>query len=277
MARTLTTWMLIISLVVLLAACAVNPPRQVQRLCPHCQTIPVESSDTLPLLAYTSPSLSHHSDYVHVYLEGDGQPWIDGRWPAKNPSSRTMTALRLMALDPHPSIYLNRPCYGYLTMPPHCTEELWTNARYGPEVVAAMAFALGELANRHPNKHWVLIGHSGGGTLAMLLAGRLQNVVAVVTLAANLDHRAWTEALGYLPLDRSLNPVDQSALPARLIRWHFAGGKDTQVPAQIVARAAEWDKGSTFFLEPEFDHSCCWQTIWPEILRNLEAQLTGTK
>lgn len=261
-----------------IAACAFNPYNALQSRCPHCLPVPIASDGQLPLIAYaTHFDRLAEVELIHVYLEGDGQPWIQGRWPAKNPSSRQMTALRLMLLDPNPSVYLNRPCYGYKTVPSSCSEALWTNARYGPEVVDSMAFALTELAGRYPNKRWVLIGHSGGGALAILLAGRQGNMAAVVTLAANLDHQAWTQAKGFAPLDRSLNPVDQEVLPEHIIRWHLAGGRDNQVPPQITATAAARDPVSRFFLEPEFDHSCCWQQVWPDLLQQLNTQLTGTK
>lgn len=269
---TLAIWSL------LLCACTVNPPRDVQRLCADCQRLELTPNNALPSLAYISTQEDFsQTEFIHVYLEGDGQPWIRGLWPAKNPSSRGMTALKLMLLDPHPSIYLNRPCYGYQNMPEYCREELWTNARYGSEVVDSMGLALNELRLRYPKTRWVLIGHSGGGALAMLLAARVDNVAAVVTLAANLDHQAWTQLKHYSPLDKSLNPVDQPQLPADTVRWHFAGGKDAAVPAQITANAAGRDPGSEFYLEPDFDHGCCWQHIWPNVLQKLRHQLTGTK
>lgn len=269
---------LFLAAVSLFPACAANPPQDVNHLCPHCRSIIISPAAQLPLIAYVkvNPSQSE-SAFIHVYLEGDGQPWIRGRWPAKNPSSRQLTALKLMMLDPHPAIYLNRPCYGYKFMPEHCSDELWTSARYGPEIVDAMAFALTDFATQYPGKRWILIGHSGGGVLAMLLAEKVENVAAVVTLAANLDHQAWTNIKGFAPLNRSLNPVDQEPLPANVMRWHFAGGRDLQVPPQITSDAAASDSGSQFFFEPEFDHSCCWEQIWPRILRELDAQLTGTK
>lgn len=269
---------LVLAAISYLPACAVNPPREVNRLCPHCRSIITSPAASLPLIAYVNrdPSQSE-STFIHVYLEGDGQPWIRGRWPAKNPSSRQLTALRLMMRDPHPAIYLNRPCYGYKSMPENCSEELWTNARYGAEIVDSMAFALAKFATQYPGKRWVLIGHSGGGVLAALLAGKVENVAAVITLAANLDHHAWTNVKGFAPLNRSLNPVDQQPLPPNIIRWHFAGGQDLQVPPQITKNAAAKDPGSRFFLEPEFDHNCCWEQIWPRILKELQAQLTGTK
>lgn len=260
------------------SACAFNPVKAVQSRCPHCQPLHLTTEAELQLKAYaTNFEQLASAEFIHVYLEGDGQPWIRGRWPAKNPSSYQMTALNLMLLDPNPSIYLNRPCYGYKVMPESCTETLWTNARYGSEVVDSMVLGLTELSHRYPGKRWVLIGHSGGGTLAMLLAGRVDNIVAVVTLAANLDHRAWTQVKGYTPLNGSLNPVDQPPLSADIIRWHFAGAEDHQVPAHITASAADQDSLARYALRPEFDHSCCWQTLWSSILEQLDNQLTGTK
>jgi pimeloyl-ACP methyl ester carboxylesterase len=52
----------------------------------------------------------------------------------------------------------------------------------------------------------LLIGHSGGA-LAILLAARVPQVVAVVTIAGNLDTDVWTKLHGYLRLQGSLNPI----------------------------------------------------------------------
>lgn len=232
----------------------------------------------IPLVAYAHNTAALPGvDFIHVYLEGDGQPWLRGRWPAVDPNSSEMTALKLMMLDPHPSIYLNRPCYGHAEMPANCSATLWTDGRYSKEVVEIMAAGLQDLGRQYPGARLVLLGHSGGGTLAMLLAQLLDNVVAVVTAAANLDHRAWTSARGFLPLHRSLNPVEQPALPAGIVRWHLAGAADQQVPAHITQEVAGRDPSARFFLHPEFDHSCCWQRVWPALLQDLDAQLTGTK
>jgi Lysophospholipase len=261
-----------------LAGCSFNPERKTQQLCPSCEIVRLATSTPTPVLGYLhNLGASADNPFLHVYLEGDGQPWLRGRWPATNPSSREMTALQLMQLDSNPSLYLNRPCYGYRQTPENCLSTLWTDGRYSAEVVATMAAALEEFGQKYPGKRLVLIGHSGGGTLVMLLAQRLENVAAVVTLAANLDHSAWTDTHGYLPLTRSLNPAEQPLLPESVIRWHLAGGKDLQVPAEIAEKVASRDPAARFILHPDFDHTCCWQQIWPELLQTLQHQLTGTK
>jgi len=47
----------------------------------------------------------------HVYIEGDGMPWIRRHIVATDPTPSKPLMLRLMAQDPHPAIYLGRPCY----------------------------------------------------------------------------------------------------------------------------------------------------------------------
>jgi hypothetical protein len=79
---------------------------------------------------------------LHVYLEGDGMPWVNHQWVASDPTSREPLMLRLMAIDTAPSLYLGRPCYhGYSSTPP-CTPGLWTDARYSENVIAGMAQVL---------------------------------------------------------------------------------------------------------------------------------------
>src|SRR5690242_9642986 len=43
---------------------------------------------------------------LHVYIEGDGTPFIHSYIVAADPTPRTPLMLHLMALDPDPSIYL---------------------------------------------------------------------------------------------------------------------------------------------------------------------------
>src|SRR5262249_18582832 len=77
------------------------------------------------------------SGTLHVSLDGDGTPW--SLWaPSADPTPRNPLVLRLMALDPTPSLYLGRPCYHGLSQEPPCTEAFWTSARYSETVVSSM-------------------------------------------------------------------------------------------------------------------------------------------
>jgi len=128
----------------------------------------------------------HPSPTLHIYLDGDGTPWR--LWgPATDPTPRNPLVLRLMALDPDPSLYLGRPCYLGLSEMPPCASALWTAERYSETLVASMATALRHVLLGTDFDRLVWIGYSGGGTLAMLLAPRFDRTTDVVTVTANLD------------------------------------------------------------------------------------------
>jgi len=213
--------------------------------------------------------LTAPANRLHVYLEGDGTPWIGGRHAALDPTPRSPVALRLMTRDPGPALLLGRPCYHGHHADAGCGPALWTDARYSEAVVASMARALE--AVRPPGARLTLIGHSGGGTLAMLLAERVAGVDAVVTIAGNLDVAAWTRRHDYEPLAASLDPSARAPLPPHIRQIHFAGERDREVPPQLVAAAARRQPGARFELRPGFDHACCWLRDWPGLLASTVA------
>ena len=75
---------------------------------------------------------------LHIYIGGDGTPWVAGRYQSADPTPRQPLALALMSEDPTPAIYLGRPCYMGLAASANCSVALWTSRRYAPEVVASM-------------------------------------------------------------------------------------------------------------------------------------------
>lgn len=198
---------------------------------------------------------------LHVYIEGDGTPWVRRTRIAGDPTPREPLALRLMEQDRAFSAYVGRPCYWGLARSENCEPRLWTSARYSREVVDSMRAVIRGLLDEHGSRQLVLIGHSGGGTLAMLLAPRFEETTAVITIAANLDVDAWTSLHRYLPLHESLNPMELPPLPPRIRQMHLAGGKDDNVPPRLIANAIVF---------PHFDHHCCWVREWPRILRGLQ-------
>ena len=155
---------------------------------------------------YRSPSRDG-GRLLHVYLEGDGSPRMASRYSPPDPTPHRPVALELMALDPGPSILLGRPCqHG---RHPNCDPVLWTTGRYGENVVQSLVAALRYEITAEGAPGIVLIGHSGGGALAMLIAERLPETRAVITIAGNLDTRRWWTHNGYAPLTESLDPAQQ--------------------------------------------------------------------
>ncbi|MGH8177218.1 MAG: alpha/beta fold hydrolase [Steroidobacter sp.] len=196
-----------------------------------------------------------------VYLEGDGLPWRDGVEPNTDPTTRNPVALELLLRTSHAGAYVTRPCYHDLNEQ-RCTSEHWTSARYSEEIVASVATAIQSAARKANARSMTLVGYSGGGALAVLAAERLDNIDAVITIAANLDTDAWTTHHGYLPLLQSLNP----SRSARRHPWpeiHLQGVRDMTVPPSTTAAYFQRYPSAQRRLFKDHDHVCCWIDAWP--------------
>lgn len=206
------------------------------------------------------------STVLHIYLDGDGSPWHNGRVLA-DPTPRRPLVLQLMAQDPQASLYLGRPCYHGMQHTPGCSPWLWTAARYSPPVIDSLVAAVHTVLHAHPNTTVVLIGYSGGGTLAMLMAEHLPQTRLVVTVAANLDTAAWTEHHGYSPLLGSLNPATRP--PLAVPQWHVLAEQDTEVPPKLNTAVIERQPCARSQWIAGFDHRCCWLDLWPQLVLQL--------
>jgi pimeloyl-ACP methyl ester carboxylesterase len=216
---------------------------------------------------------------VLVYLEGDGIPGTGrGTEPSLDPTPLTPLALRLMLRSPERGWYLTRPCYNGMHSP-RCKPELWVQARYSSAVVDSMVAAL--------LRHWreagrpplILVGYSGGGALAVLMASRPDlrsvDIRGVVTIAANLDTDAWTQTHGYLPLDASLNPAQTAELAVPTI--HLVGEQDIDVPPHTLSAYIAAHPHALVWRYAAFDHRCCWVEEWPQLLARARSEIEGVR
>lgn len=222
------------------------------------------------LVAYRNRAEVAGGGRLHVYLEGDGTPWITRTRVAADPTPRNPVALDLMTLDPTSAVYLARPCYNGASAAPGCSPWHWTSGRYSEEVVAALGSALRGLIDAEALSELVLIGYSGGGVLAWLLAQRIPETQAVVTIAANLDVEAWTKLHGFSPLNDSLNPAAGPPMRPGVAQWHLVGETDQNVPPEMIEAIRAKLGSAVTIVSVASDHWCCWSTIWPGFLRRLQ-------
>lgn len=216
----------------------------------------------------------HHQVYtkegrgniVHFYIEGDGRPWLSPRRISLDPTSRQPLMLRLMTLDEAPAVYLGRPCYMGV-VDDRCNPLWWTSNRYASSVVQSLSAVIDQFLGN--GQGIALFGHSGGGALAMLLAGRRSDIKTVVTIAGNLDVQAWTEQHGYSALSGSLNPANQVPLAPHIRQYHLVGSEDHNVSANMIRPVILQQVDATLTVVEGYDHSCCWNELWPEILASV--------
>jgi pimeloyl-ACP methyl ester carboxylesterase len=211
------------------------------------------------------------SDRLVVYIEGDGLAWKTASLPSNNPTPINPLALSLAVQDDRPAVaYLARPCQ-YVDLPSRgCSEKEWTNARFSPVVITSMSGAIDILKKESGAKELVLIGFSGGGAIAVLIASRRQDVAGIVTIAGNLDTETWISLYGLEPLTGSLNPASVATQLSSMPQVHFIGSKD-EVISKTVTESYLHKMGSpnqTKIIElPNYGHVCCWSDSWKELLK----------
>ena len=207
---------------------------------------------------------------LHVYIDGDGTPDIGGaiRPPIPPRAIRSCSAFSISTLDRR--CCSGAPCYDGLADDAGCRPALWMDERYSEAVVASMAAALREILAQGPCCRVAWFGHSGGGSLAVLLAARVPR------------RRPWSRPR---PISTS-TPGRRHAAPGRssarsirrasrrssaaVVQRHYAGGRDEVVPPEVTRKA--WARASPPTVILDYDHRCCWEKLWPGLLADLAKQ-----
>jgi pimeloyl-ACP methyl ester carboxylesterase len=207
---------------------------------------------------------------ITVYIEGDGSAWLSPTLLSGDPTPARPFVLQMAALDPAGNVaYLARPGQYASGSSPGCDPLYWSDKRFSPEVVEAMNEAIDRLRGASGSRKVDLVGYSGGAAVAVLVASRRSDVASLRTVAGNLDTEAVNRHHGVSPLAGSLNPADRAKELAALPQRHFAGAKDTVVPAFIVRsfleQAGDPDGRRLVILEG-VSHSRGWLERWRELL-----------
>ena len=210
---------------------------------------------------------------ANLYIEGDGSAFTSPRAWVNNPTPRNPVALHLASKDAADNlIYIARPCqYTVINAKDRvCAQGAWKNKRFSPDVLTAFEAALDDIARRYDIRGFHLIGYSGGGAIAALLAAQRKDILSFRTVAGILDHETQTALLDVPPLDGSLNPVSEAGKLAKMPQYHFAGGQDRYVPPAILhsyLQAMPPSRCVRTMLVQEAGHDNGWVDKWPELLK----------
>ncbi|HKQ31181.1 MAG TPA: alpha/beta hydrolase [Burkholderiales bacterium] len=227
-------------------------------------------TDRFDLVSFVG--LRTNGGVLRVYIEGDGFAWVTRREPSRNPTPINPIAFTLAVLDDQDVVYLARPCQYTTISEKECNPRYWTSARFAPEVIEAMDEAITRLKRQFGDRKLMLIGYSGGGTVAALIAARRNDVAALVTVAGNVDHKTWTRLHALPELRGSLNPPDHRHALAGVRQTHFVGEADNVVPIDVYRsyrKSFPEDANILVNVVPRVDHSCCWDSVWPDLLKAL--------
>ncbi len=217
---------------------------------------------------------------LRIYIEGDGLAWLSRHEPSLDPTPREATGLALAAADPAPNVvYLARPCqFIPMQLNPRCAIPYWTSKRFAAEVVDSIALAVDQFAGRVPGRRIELVGYSGGGALAVLVAARRADVASIRTVAGNLDVEFVNQLHHVSAMPLSQNAIDYATRVAAIAQVHFSGADDEVVPPAVARRFLTKTGGrcARVVIVPGVSHGGDWSRRWPALLDTPPGCVEGT-
>ncbi len=144
-----------------------------------------------------------------------------------------------------------------------CGPLLWTHRRYSPEVVASMVAALRSFLSMHPFRRVVLIGYSGGGTIAWLMAASRAGNDSCRHRRSQPRHRR----LGEDPwLQRARGLFESCVAAGASANDHSVALRRQPRPERAALDRAvlrPHHPGARVIEVADFEHECCWIERWP--------------
>jgi len=106
----------------------------------------------------------------------------------------------------------------------------WTSHRFDRVVLDSYLQALDSIKRESGIEAFHVVGFSGGGGVAALLAARRDDILSLRTIAGNIDHDALNEHHNVTLMPKSLNPADYLSDLRDIPQIHYSGGQDKVVP-----------------------------------------------
>lgn len=209
---------------------------------------------------------------INVYIEGDGLAWLSKSEPSGNPTPKKPVALTLAVQDSSPNVvYLARPCQytPFDRVGNHCQTSDWTSHRFSSATIESYQQVLDQITEQTGASGLNLIGYSGGGNIAGLLASRRRDILSLRTVAGNVDNDAFTQFHGVSWMSDSLNMADTVEQIATIPQIHFVGDKDSLIPlslAEGLKQKAPLENCIQIQVVKGNTHVEGWEENWPRLL-----------
>jgi hypothetical protein len=208
---------------------------------------------------------------LRVYIEGDGFAWINRRRISPDPTPHNPVALKLAASDRSPAVfYVGRPCqYVGVGSNRQCTKRYWTSHRFAPEVIETTSAVIEQGKKLAGTTAIELVGFSGGGAVAVLVASLRSDVVGIRTVAGNLDHVTLNQQKKVTLLTGSLNAVDVATKVSGIPQVHYVGVED-DIVGDFVAEVYRNRAGRTDCIAVRrvsgVSHTEGWDDAWRDLV-----------
>ena len=261
---------ILISLSFLLAGCVSDDSRITAKEIAQHSRLSRDDIQTNPFLIATWSRITAPVHSLRVYIEGDGFAWKSRTQPSDDPTPRKPIGLTLAATDKNQNVlYIARPCqFIGPPLPAHCDKRVWTSDRFSPSVIDAMNDALSQFVKQYPGVKLELIGYSGGGNIAAILAERRTDVRSLRTVAGNLDV-AYVNAIHHVSaMPDAVSAIDRASALRTMPQLHFSGDADKTVTPEVAQRFQHAVGGTCSQVEivSNMTHGSDWAAIWPQLL-----------
>lgn len=208
-----------------------------------------------------------NSPYV-FYIEGDGLFFIYRDQEADDPTPLHPMLFKLASMDSRRNVvYVARPCqYTPQDLNPLCNFTYWTDKRMSESAVSSINAVIETITNK---KLFSLVGYSGGGGIAILVAARNKKVKDIVTIAGNLDIDTFSNYHNIKPMTGSLNPIDYAKQVTDIPQLHLSGDDDKVVPKLIVDTFVKACNSKCVHQKSykNISHSKGWEGVWHDVLK----------
>ena len=228
------------------------------------------ATDDFLLTTYQRFDATADNKQMVVYIEGDGMAWISRDQLSSNPTPVQPIALKLASIDTNANVlYVARPCqYLWPQKMNRCSSKYWSNKRGSEEVISSINQAISIVKQKQNIPSIRLIGYSGGGGIAALIADRRADVSEFVSVSGNLNYKLFTQTHNLSPMNGSIDPITVANQIGSIPQIHYVGADDKIIPKQIALSFSDKVK-----VISDVSHDN-WPDKWAQILRTINHDLS---